>query len=453
MSQAPSEAAPSFRTLLSLAWPVVISRASQVVVGLTDALMVAHLGEAALAATTAGAMNTYAVMILPMGTVFIVGSFSAQFFGKGDLVGARRYGYYGLLVALATQVFAVLGIVVTPTVLSWLPYASDVQTLMTDYMVIRLLSAGPAIAMEALGSYYGGLGDTRRAMRANIFAMGLNVVLCWVLINGNLGAPAMGVKGAAWANVLATTAACGLFLYWFFAERIGAHGLSAKEFRRMLRFGLPSGFNWFFEFFAFNGFINVVMAGLGTTSLAAMMSVLQINSMSFMPAFGLASAGAVLAGQAIGMKRHDDVGKVLRITLIATCVWQGAVGLLYLLVPKLLMRPFAADEATQGLLFEVGARMLMVSAAWQLFDATAMVIAETLRAAGDTAFTLWVRAGLAWLVMLPGGWVTARYLDWSDVGVLSWVIVYLALLAVALVFRFRAGSWRRIELTSEVPAH
>src|SRR3954469_2460358 len=95
--------------ILGLAWPIVVSRSSQAVIGLFDAMMVAHLGEAALAATSTGAFNTFALIILPMGISFIIGSFSSQLFGAGDAAGARKYGFYGLLIALLTQ-FAALAV-------------------------------------------------------------------------------------------------------------------------------------------------------------------------------------------------------------------------------------------------------------------------------------------------------------------------------------------------------
>ena len=97
----PAARPPTLRRLLELAWPIIVSRSAQVVIGVTDAVMVAPLGEAALAAATAGALNVYAFLILPMGTVFIVSTFSSQLFGEGDPAGARRYGFYGLAVALA----------------------------------------------------------------------------------------------------------------------------------------------------------------------------------------------------------------------------------------------------------------------------------------------------------------------------------------------------------------
>jgi MATE family multidrug resistance protein len=148
------------RALLALAWPIVVSRSSQVVVGISDAVMVAHLGAASLAATTAGALNAFTFFILPMGTVFIVSSFSSQLFGMGDLAGARRYAWHGMAVAAGTAVLSAASIPLVPTLLAPLPYAADVRVLMEDYLAIRLLSAdvargtcprsGPAGSLSAL---------------------------------------------------------------------------------------------------------------------------------------------------------------------------------------------------------------------------------------------------------------------------------------------------------------
>jgi MATE family multidrug resistance protein len=439
----------SIPALLALAWPIIISRSTQVVIGLADALMVAGLGEASLAATTTGALNVFCVLILPMGTVFIVSSFSSQLFGRGDLAGARRYGFYGLAVAAATQVACLAVIPGLAAVLGYFDYAADVRALMADYLAWRLLSGGAAIGNEALGAYYSGLGRTRLPMVANVVAMVLNVTGNWVFIFGHLGAPALGVTGAAIASSLATGLAF-LGLAWFFLAEGGRTGarvprLHWRELRRMLRFGLPSGFNWFFEFFAFNFFVNVVVAGLGTTALAALMAVFQLNSAAFMPAFGLASAGAILVGQSIGAGRKDDVPRAVKLTFLAAGSWQGLVSVAYVVLPGLLMRPFV-NPAEGTALLVVGVRMLMLSAAWQLFDAAAMTLGEALRAAGDTAFTLWARVSIAWLVFVPGSLATVWVFGGGDVAAVLWVVLYLAILAAVLFLRFAGGAWRRIEL-------
>ena len=437
------------RTLLWLAWPIIVSRSAQVVVGLADALMVAHLGETALAATTTGAMNAYSLFILPMGIVFIVSSFSAQFFGRGEPEGARRYAYYGLAVALGTQLVCVAGIPFLKGPLGVFGFSPAVRELIHTYLSIRLISAGAVIALEALANYYGGLGNTRLPMIANLFAMVLNVIGNWLLIDGNLGFPALGVAGAAWASTFSTVLACaGLFAAFLRdGRRSGAMlpRLQGRELLRMLRFGLPSGFNWFFEFFAFIFFVNVVVAGLGTTALAALMSVIQLNSVSFMPAFALASAGAIIVGQAIGARVLSEVPRAVRLTFLLASGWQGAVGLTYLLLPRLAFAPFARGDGA-GALLEVGARMLTLSAAWQLFDSAATTLAEALRAAGDTAFTLWARLALAWAVFVPGSFYTVHVLKAGETGAMWWLVAYLGLLAGILFLRFRTGAWRRIQL-------
>jgi Na+-driven multidrug efflux pump len=114
---------PLLRTLLALAWPIVVSRSAQVVVGISDAVMVSHLGPAAVAATTAGALNAMTLFILPMGTVFVVASFSSQLCGAGDAPGARRYGWYGLAVAAATQGACLLGLLALGPAVERLGYA------------------------------------------------------------------------------------------------------------------------------------------------------------------------------------------------------------------------------------------------------------------------------------------------------------------------------------------
>jgi len=440
---------PTVRTLLELAWPIVISRSTQVVVGVSDAVMVSHLGAAALAATTTGALNAMALFILPMGTVFVVASFSSQLFGAGNLHAARRYGWYGLMVAAATQVCGVLCIAFLPPVLARFSYAPDVQASLAGYLALRLWSGGAVVGLEALANYYGGLGNTRLPMVAQVAAMVLNVTGNWLLIDGHLGLPAMGVRGAALSSVVSTTVAfVGLLAVFAAGGRQAAAGrLRLAELWRLLRFGLPSGLNWFLEFLAFLFFTNVVVAGLGTSAVAAFMSVIQLSSAAFMPSFALASAGAILVGQAIGAGRKDDVSHMVRVTFLSAGGWQALAGFFYLMVPGLLLAPFARDPDSAGPLLELATRMLRLSVAWALFDAAAATLSEALRAAGDTAWALWARVVIAWAVFAPGSWFTVNAVTaYADLAAVGWLVLYLGLLAAALYLRFRSGAWRRIVL-------
>lgn len=437
----------TLRVLLALAWPIVVSRSSQVIVGISDAVMVAHLGAAALAATTAGAMNAFSLFILPMGVVFVVSSFSSQLFGAGDPAGARRYGWYGLAVALGAELAALALVPLVPAALAPFAYAPDVRAAMEAYLEVRLLSAGAVVGMEALANFYGGIGNTRLPMRASLVAMVLNVGLNWVLIGGHLGAPALGVRGAAVASAIATFLAFAGLLAVFLRDgrRWGGY-LRAAELLRLLRFGWPSGLNWFFEFLAFSFFMNIVVAGLGTTALAALMAVIQVNSVAFMPAFGVASAGAILVGQAIGGGRKERVPGLVGLTFAVAGSWQCLAGLAYLLAPDLILAGFAREPGSAEALLEAGRRMLVLSAAWQIFDAAATTLAESLRAAGDTFFTMWARVAIAWAIFAPGSFLSVRVLGGGDLVAVGWLVLYLAALALVLFLRFRGGAWRRIAL-------
>lgn len=447
---------PTIGQLLTLAGPVIISRSSQVVIGFTDAVMVGQLGQTALAATTTGATNTFNILVLPMGVCFVVQSFASQLTGKGDGAGARRFGWYGLGIAVIAQLMCLASLPFLDDAVGLLDYSAEVKALMTTYLGIRLLSGGAAIGLEALGAYYGGLGNTRLPMFAQILAMVLNVLGCWLLIGGHWGAPALGVAGSAWAATIGTVVAFVL-LFGLFVAGVGCtakktSGFSVAEMGKVLKYGLPSGFNWFIEFAAFSVFMNMVLPGLGTTSVAALMSVMQLNSVAFMPAFALASAGAIFVGQAIGADKKDDVPRTVWLTIKTGAAWMGVVAIVYLAFPRFFMKLFMDDaDVDIDAFLDIGARMLMLSCAWQLFDAVAMAVSEALRAAGDTLFTFLARSAISWFIFVPGVWVTVRTFKGGDVVAMLWFVLYLGLLALVLGLRFRSGKWRDIEMTSEAP--
>jgi multidrug resistance protein, MATE family len=447
----------TFRTLILLAWPVVLARATQSVVGFTDALMVAPLGEHELAATTTGALNSFAFIILPMGAAFIIQSFAAQLVGKGRTGDARRFAWYGLAIAAAAAVAALIVLPVVPLLVGTLDAEPEVRELMSDYIQLRLVAVGGAVGIEVLGNWYAGLGNTRMQLLGGATAMVFNVGLNWVLIYGNLGAPALGVTGAAIASVSATWIGFAT-LAWCFRRGIGGAprtdgplGLRRAELWRVIRFGLPAGLNWFLEFMAFIVFVNVVIVDLGTSRLAAMNVVLQINSISFMPAFGVASAGAILAGQAIGRGDHAGVGRIVALTVKTTAAWMGGISVLYFVAPGAVIGLFRPDDLPAVELVAAGVVMLQISAAWQLFDAVAMTLSEALRAAGDTLVPMLLRLGLAWVLFTPAAYLAVTVLDGGEVAAMLCLVAYLAALAGLLALRFRSGAWRRIDLTGIEP--
>ncbi|MBA3819086.1 MAG: MATE family efflux transporter [Deltaproteobacteria bacterium] len=450
----PAPIAP-LRILLALALPMVLARATQSVMTFADALMVEHLGTQAIAASATGGFNVFLFMMLPMGTVFIVQSFVSQLVGAGDRDATPRFAWYGLIIAAVAGGVALAMIPLIDPLLGLAEFSPEVHELMAEYMVIRMFAVAAVVGVEALGTWYGGLNNTWMALAASVIAMCSDLFLNWVLIYGNLGAPEMGVNGAALSSTIGSFIGLA-FLCLAFWRRWGmAIGgpaparqrprLSWRELRRVIRFGLPNGFNWFLEFAAFQLFVNVVLASLGDHTLAALNVVIAINSVSFMPAFGLASAGAILAGQAIGRGDKDAVWPQVKVTLYVAGTWMGAIGALYFVAPEPLLQLFDSSHSAPEFV-RVGVTMLVISAAWQLFDAIAITLSETLRAAGDTTWTAGARLVLAWAVFVPTAYVVVMSYDGGPVGAMLCLIGYLALLSGAFAYRFKSGAWRKIEL-------
>ncbi len=441
------------RLLLGLAMPMVLARASQSVITFADAIQVKHLGAKAIAATATGGLNVVGFVILPMGTVLIVQSFVSQLAGRGEQRDAPRYAWYGLAIALGAGLVAAALIPAVAPILSHTGYSPEVKHQMAEYMEIRMLSVAAIVGVEALGNWYGGLGNTWMQMAAGMITMATAVVLNWILIDGHLGAPAMGVNGAALASTIASFLGFAFIAIAFWRRwgvpvaRSKPGRLSVRELGRVLRFGLPNGLNWFLEFFAFQMFVNVVLASLGDVTVAALNVVIAVNSVSFMPAFGLASAGAILAGQSIGRGERDAVRGHVKLTLICTMTWMGAIGTCYAIAPDAILSLFASERS--GELVSIGTTMLATSAAWQLTDAIGLTMSETLRAAGDTAWPTAARVVLAWLVFMPSAYFVVHS-GGGPIGAMLCLVGYVSLLALALALRFRSGAWRRIELIEPV---
>jgi MATE family multidrug resistance protein len=439
------------RALVTLAVPMVLARASQSLITFADAIQVKELGDGAIAATATGGLNVYVAIILPVGTVFIVQSFVAQLVGRGERDTTRRFAWYGLAIAAIAAIIALALIPLVAPALSLTDYSPAVRDEMTAYIEIRLLSVGAAVGIEALGNWYGGLGNTWMQMIAGTITMASAILCNWIFIGGHLGAPALGVSGAAVSSVIATWLgfaflAVALWRGWGGApRRTGTLGLSFGELRRVLRFGLPNGLNWFLEFTAFQLFVNGVVASLGDTTVAALNVVIAVNSLSFMPAFGLASAGAILAAQSIGRGARDEVWPWVKLTLACTMTWMIAIASAYLLFPSEVMSWFAPPKHGEAIV-ATGRAMLAISALWQVFDATGMTFSETLRAAGDTAWTAGARVVLAWAVFVPLAYVVVERWNGGATGAMGCLVAYLALLGIVLALRFRSGAWRRIDL-------
>jgi MATE family multidrug resistance protein len=276
----------------------------------------------------------------------------------------------------------------------------------------------------------------------------LNIVLDWLLVLGNLGLPALGVAGAAYATVIANgiNALLSAAILWSGPNRRAfatgqARRSSWLELRRVLQIGLPMGLGDFIEIASFSAFFALI-ARLGTEVLAANQIALQYMSVSFTFGIAVNMATSSLVAQYLGAKRPDLAEKVAYRATGLGMAGMGLIGLTYLIAPAALMGVFSPEASV----IDAGVTILKLVALYQVLDAVGIVLAGALNGAGDTRFTMLARSLLAWGVFIPLVWLLIFPLETGIWGAWLGALIYLGGLAALYFFRFRSGRWKSIEL-------
>jgi MATE family multidrug resistance protein len=216
---------------------------------------------------------------------------------------------------------------------------------------------------------------------------------------------------------------------------------------RILRFGLPSGIQFFIDMAGFTAFL-LIVGRLGTESLAATNIALNINTLAFMPMIGLGMAITVLLGQYLG---RDDPGTAERSAISGlhiTLAYMGSIALLYVAVPRLFLLPYGLYSPVETFepIRELTVVLLRFVALYSIFDVLNIVFAAALKGAGDTRFVMYMIAALSTGLLTVPTYVAIELLG---AGVLTaWAIgtTYVSVLGLSFYLRFRNGAWKSIRV-------
>ncbi len=434
--------------------PLVLQHLSLTLLGVVDTYFVSRVSTEALAAVGLSAVFFLAISMLFRGIVNSAVVFVGRAFGAQDdpQIGVVVWRYLNLVMWLSLPIigapwlFAKLMALATPA------DTPLVRELGTQYLRIRAAEIPLTMFSAVIWGFLVGRGDSRTPMLLAWLMVLLNVVLDWLLVLGNLGMPALGVAGAAYATVLAKTieAVAGAMVFWRPRHRQQyATGrpqfASWQEISAILRVGLPMGIGDFIEIASFSAFF-VLLARLGTEILAATQIALQYMSLSFTFGMALGMAASSLVAQSLGAGQPDRAQRVGYRAMSLAMVSMGLIGLSYLIASAALMRVFSHDPAVVA----AGVLVIRMAAFYQTFDAVGLVLSSALDGAGDTVFTMWTRVLLSWGFFLPLVWVLAFVLEGGIYGAWMGALVYLVIFAAIVFLRFRSGHWRQVHLQTQL---
>jgi MATE family multidrug resistance protein len=436
------------RQVILLASPVILTHLSITLMGVVDSAMVGRLGATELAAVGFGGVWLWTLFNGFIGAGTVVQTFVAQNHGADRPEECGKWAWQGLyaLIPLTACGALILHFNVDSLMVLLAP-SEEVQRLAGNYLAICAFGAVGMCAATIFSSFFLGIGDSRTPLYVTVFVNVLNATLDYALIFGKFGMPAWGVSGAAVATsvseLIYALVLCVLFVR---RERRQAFATSlvlprVESVRRLLRTGLPIGGQYAVEMLSFAAFLTLV-ARMGDASMAASQAFIALLSISFMQAEGLSIAVCTLVGRCVGSTDLTAAERCFRSGQLLTLAISGAVAALFIFLPNPLLRIFTDDPEV----LRLARPLLVVGAIYQFFDAFGIVADGALRGAGDTLVPFLVRVTLAWGLFLPLAWLLGMRLEGGLTAAWLGGALYVTVLAGILVFRFRSGAWRWIQV-------
>ncbi len=305
---------PEARSVLRLAIPIALTQIGMVFYGTVDMMFVGRLGSGAIAAVGLGSMTYFTGFVVGMGIIMGIDSHSSKAFGAGrpDECGQLLVHTLALALAVATPLF--FSYALAGPVFRAIGVAPDVIVGATDYLRILRWAVFPGLCFVACRQYLQSMSVTSPLVTAIVLGNIANAFLDAMLVFGRFGAPALGVRGSAFA----TLAANGVMLSiaaaaaWGRLDAIGFRfrGWHRRLFVDVFAVGLPGGMQMLVEVAIFS-LVTALVGRFGAVTLAAHQLTLNLASLTFMVPMGLSHAAAARVGQALGRgdrRRRRGVG-------------------------------------------------------------------------------------------------------------------------------------------------
>ncbi len=447
-----------YREVLGVAVPLILSTASLTVTLFVDRMFLSWYSLSAVAAATPGGVTFFTICSFFLGTAQYVNTLVAQHHGAKDKPACARAVWQGVWFALISIPLILGAIPLGAAVLARSGHGPDLVRLETEYFSILMLGGAALPFNAALSSFFSGRGKTRVVMWGNILGNAGNVLLDYLLIFGNLGFPEMGIRGAAIA-----TAITGIIppVFWaclFLARRYQSQYQSRKQvfwdrrlFTLLLRYGVPSGVQFFLDIASFTAFI-LLIGRLGEVDLAATNIVLSIEMLSFLPMVGMSIATATLVGEYIGRSDLHTAEKSVHSALKLALAYSGVLAVLYFIMPEVfvgLFRNRVEDGPGFDAVLEKGVVILRLIAVFTVFDTVFIVFSGALKGAGDTRFAMWAQIVAAWGFFVPPVYVIVEVLGMGVLAAWCWGVVYIVSLGTTFWRRFHSGRWKAIRMVEE----
>ncbi len=420
--------------MFKLAWPVVLSEIGWMMMGVVDTIMVGRVSPEAIGGVSIGSVLYFTVAVFGMGVLLGLDTLVSQAFGGRRLDECHAWLLHGVCLSFGLLVpLTFLLLLFFPLLPAWGIHPVVLREAI-PYLKALVWGLLPLLLFCSFRRYLQAMNQVKPILFAMISANLMNAFGNWVLIFGKLGAPAMGAEGAGWSTTLSRVYMMVVLLVaivWH-ESREGTGlwqtplTLEPARIWRLLGLGFPAAMQITLEVGVFAA--ATALAGrLIPVALAAHQIAMQVASLTFMVPLGMASAGAVRVGQALGRHDPEAAERSGWMALVLGAGFMGLAGLGMLSLPRVIMRIFTVDTGV----ITLGASLLLLAAVFQLFDGVQVVATGILRGTGDTRTPMVCNFIGHWLIGLPVSYVFCFQMGWGVFGL--WIGLSLGLILVGAV--------------------
>jgi len=434
------------RARRALALPIIGGMMSQNILNLVDIAMVGRLGTQALAATGLGSFANWLAMAFILGLATGVQAICARRLGQrahGEIAVPLNGGLI-LAVVLGLPLAAIV-IWLTPAYLGLLNPDRAVVEAATPYLQVRLLAL-VAVGMNfSFRGYWAAVHMTRMYLTTLLIMHAVNIFLNWVLIFGNLGAPALGVTGAGLATTLSVWLGTAIYILFGFRHAWDEGFLHRRPTRTMLlnqmKLSLPSSLQQLFFAAGMVALVSIV-GYIGTHELAAVHVLLTLGLLIVLPAIAFGMATSTLVGNALGREEFDNA----RLWGWNSMLFVGLFGVLMGLGVIVFGRPILGLFLTDPETLRVAYLPMLITGVVIGVDTAGLAVMHALLGAADTHRVMKITVIAQWMLFLPAAVLVGPVLGFGLLGV--WVLYALYRVGQTIWFAaaWKQGYWAEIKV-------
>ena len=442
------------KTTFLLAYPVMLSQLGQVAVGVADSMMVGRLGALELAASSLANSIFFVLLMFGIGISMGLTPLVSKAYGKGKTNQISRLFSNSLLINFFTSLVMLGLVLLCSRNLNFLNQPEEVEALALPFLLIITASLVPMMLFQTFKQFVEGLSQTKQAMFITIAANLVNVFLNWLLIWGHWGFPELGFLGAAWATLISRVLMMVL---------MGGYVLTSKRYRdfkiqifrfkpnwtlcqRILKIGVPTGFQFIFEVSAFSA-AAIMMGWISVNALAGHQIALNLASISYMMATGLATAGMIRVSHYIGKEDFKGMREAGMVAFGMAATFMFVCALLFFVLRFFLPTLYIDDPQVISL----AASLLVLAGLFQLSDGIQVVGLGVLRGLEDVKVPTVVTFLAYWGLGLPLGYFLAFTMGLAEKGIWIGLLIGLTLTAGLLLYRFDQLSKRKTKSKIDIP--